>query len=262
MPARKSPVKFANGKTGNTEEKPLRRARRSTETVRRLILQAARELFSERGYAGATTREIAQRADINEVLLFRHFTSKAQLFERAVFEPCQSFIEDFSRNYSPLPLQASTEAARAREFVAGLYQVLHKNRRLMMALIAASFHEPDITRSMSHIEAVRDYYKSAENYMRREGGQSALGIGTSVRLSFGLIAAAVLFEDWMFVGLRKAPSTDRMIDDLSAFVLHGFPGGPTAPIAKVKTKTKAKTTAATDAARPRRKSAAKPASRD
>ena len=51
------------------------------------LLEAALELFSERGYAGATTREIAQRADTNEALLFRHFTSKAQLFERVHVGP-------------------------------------------------------------------------------------------------------------------------------------------------------------------------------
>jgi AcrR family transcriptional regulator len=238
MPSKKSPVPPSQSKTrrkdsastvARTVEKPQRRARRSTETVRRLILEAARELFAERGYAGATTREIAQRADINEVLLFRHFTSKAQLFEQAVFEPCQGFIEEFSRKHPPTPMHASAETAR--EFVTGLYQVFHENRRLMMALIAASFYEPEITRSLAHIDAIQDYYKGAEDYVRLEGANTRLGIGTGVRLSFGLVAATVLFEDWMFAGVRK-PSARRLIDDLSAFMEHGFVGAPTAGIDK------------------------------
>jgi len=41
------------------------------------ILAAATELFSERGYAGTTTRAIANRAGVNEVTLFRRFENKA-----------------------------------------------------------------------------------------------------------------------------------------------------------------------------------------
>ncbi|MDI6901639.1 MAG: TetR/AcrR family transcriptional regulator [Anaerosomatales bacterium] len=41
------------------------------------ILDAATELFSERGYAATTTRAIADAAGVNEVTLFRRFESKA-----------------------------------------------------------------------------------------------------------------------------------------------------------------------------------------
>jgi AcrR family transcriptional regulator len=40
------------------------------------ILRAAAELFTERGYAGTTTRALAERAGVNEVTVFRHFKSK------------------------------------------------------------------------------------------------------------------------------------------------------------------------------------------
>jgi len=41
------------------------------------VVAAARELFAERGYSATTTRAIAERAGVNEVTLFRRFTSKA-----------------------------------------------------------------------------------------------------------------------------------------------------------------------------------------
>lgn len=43
------------------------------------ILQAASDLFSQKGYAGTTTRAIAKKAGVNEVTLFRHFGSKENL---------------------------------------------------------------------------------------------------------------------------------------------------------------------------------------
>jgi AcrR family transcriptional regulator len=41
------------------------------------VIDAANELFAERGYAATTTRAIAERAGVNEVTLFRRFGSKA-----------------------------------------------------------------------------------------------------------------------------------------------------------------------------------------
>lgn len=43
------------------------------------LLKAAIEVFSTEGVVGATTREIARVAEVNEVTLFRHFKSKEQL---------------------------------------------------------------------------------------------------------------------------------------------------------------------------------------
>ncbi len=55
------------------------------------ILAAAMELFSKKGYAAVTTKEIAAKAQVNEVTLFRHFETKQQLFQKVfakyIFEP-------------------------------------------------------------------------------------------------------------------------------------------------------------------------------
>ncbi len=50
------------------------------------ILEAARKVFMEKGYAGARTRDIAKEADINLALLNYHFRSKKKLFEQIVYE--------------------------------------------------------------------------------------------------------------------------------------------------------------------------------
>src|SRR5262249_25627016 len=55
--------------------------------------EAARALIGERGWRGVTTRELAERAGVNEVTLFRQFGSKGHLLEVAVGEALQSFGE-------------------------------------------------------------------------------------------------------------------------------------------------------------------------
>jgi len=53
--------------------------------VRQRILDAAEAVFAERGYGGATTREIAERAGIAKRMLFYYFASKEAVY-RAVLE--------------------------------------------------------------------------------------------------------------------------------------------------------------------------------
>ena len=52
--------------------------------VRDALLEAAIKVFAEVGMRGATTRRIAQAADVNEVTLFRHFKTKEDLLHAAL----------------------------------------------------------------------------------------------------------------------------------------------------------------------------------
>jgi len=58
------------------------------KTVYRAVLQTV----FERGYAGATTKEMAAAADISEVTLFRKFGTKGQLGKQALPGPCPRLI--------------------------------------------------------------------------------------------------------------------------------------------------------------------------
>ncbi|MDP9019177.1 MAG: TetR/AcrR family transcriptional regulator [Candidatus Eremiobacteraeota bacterium] len=64
--------------------------RPSVEDTRERILCAAREIFVLKGPHGTTTREIADRAGVNEATLFRHFGSKFALLDAMKEYHCQN----------------------------------------------------------------------------------------------------------------------------------------------------------------------------
>jgi AcrR family transcriptional regulator len=62
---------------------------RQAEATRQLLVAVARDLFTERGYAGTSIEEIIRRAGVARGALYHHFPGKDALF-RAVFEAVQA----------------------------------------------------------------------------------------------------------------------------------------------------------------------------
>ena len=57
----------------------------------KIILQAAEEEFLLKGFAGARTTEIAQKAGVNHAMLHYYFNTKEQLFEQVMAEKMALF---------------------------------------------------------------------------------------------------------------------------------------------------------------------------
>jgi AcrR family transcriptional regulator len=76
------------------------------EERRHQIVAVAMGVFSERGFRGTTTREIAQAAGVSEAMVFRHFATKEELYAAILdhkayssgskFEPAEMVAEAIS----------------------------------------------------------------------------------------------------------------------------------------------------------------------
>ena len=184
----------ANLAGAQTTDAP-RRSRRSRDEIRQLIVTSARGAFAERGYAGATTRDIATRAGCSETLIFRYFETKAKLFEEAVFTPFDTLIGEF--------LEASTSETLDRQtgnevFVRSIYLFLKDNADLLRALAKSPVDAGD----NGPMHGLDNYFRRAVERLqlqyRLEGAEADVPPRLSVRFGFGMVAAAILFEDWFF----------------------------------------------------------------
>lgn len=66
--------------------------RMAAEDRRLQIALTAMRLFSERGFRGTTTKEIAQAAGVSEAIIFRHFATKEDLYSAIIdLKSCAGF---------------------------------------------------------------------------------------------------------------------------------------------------------------------------
>jgi AcrR family transcriptional regulator len=108
------------------------------------VLEAAMEVFAERGYAGASTAEIAKRAGVAEGTVFKHYRTKKDLL-LGVIAPM------FARTVAPRLLDevkviVSAPHASFEDFLRALYQnrvaFVRKHARIVrIAMQEVPFHD-------------------------------------------------------------------------------------------------------------------------
>lgn len=74
-------------------EKPPRKQQQRSLRTKQKLLDAALEAFSEAGYRGTSTRDIAARAGVHHPLITYHFSNKDRLWRSAVKYVFTDFIE-------------------------------------------------------------------------------------------------------------------------------------------------------------------------
>jgi AcrR family transcriptional regulator len=98
-----------------TASQPTARERQR-EATRERILEAAVEAFAEKGFLGASTREIARRAGTNQGLITYHFRSKDELWRAAaddIFERLGGQLAEHLDMVEPAdPRERAREAIR------------------------------------------------------------------------------------------------------------------------------------------------------
>jgi len=109
---------------------PKKKERAAGATSAR-ILDAAADLFCERGFYAATTRELATRLNIQPASLYHHVTNKEELLHRICRQVMDCFLTDL-----PVALnQAETERGRISAFIDAHLRVMTQNPRPTLAVV-------------------------------------------------------------------------------------------------------------------------------
>jgi len=136
------------------------------DTTRERLLEATLELISEKGYLGATTREIASLAGVSELTLFRKFGKKENLFEEML------------ESYTFLPqLRGLIEEIYEMPVQEGLLTIgthalntLRERRPLVQILLSEMSHYPQEIRRI-HQLMIENLARLLEGYLEHRKGQ-------------------------------------------------------------------------------------------
>ena len=139
----------------------VRPTRMRAEGRRNQIVTIAAELFSQKGFRGTTTKEIADHAGVSEAIIFRHFATKDDLYHAILDNKVEQTTQRMKANLN--------EAAGRRDdnayFGSLAYEMLefHSNDRTFMRLLLFSALEGhDLSEIFFHSTA-----REMKNHIRR-----------------------------------------------------------------------------------------------
>ncbi len=118
----------------------------SADLTKIRIFAAAELVFSRDGFQGATTREIARQAGVNEVTIFRHFHTREELLRATLKHECAAF----DALTHPEEIWKGELRDRLKRYIRDVYSALKDREAIVRAFIGEARLLPEsIRRSRS-----------------------------------------------------------------------------------------------------------------
>lgn len=175
------------------------------------ILDAAVELFGTHGYAGTSTRAIAERADVNEVTLFRRFGSKQGIL-RALGERLKAAQAGHAAAAAP-----DSESAREtlRRLAHMEVAITREGGALAMRLAFDAQSVPEVREVLgetapSNLEGLAEYLAE-----RQQAGEVRADVDPRLLAEafFGMTSSYVMYRMVMGLG-GTLEDSDEAVDQL------------------------------------------------
>lgn len=189
------------------------------------LLAAAMKLVSEKGFLGATTREMAQEAGVTELTLFRHFGSKQKLFEellgRYTFLPA---LKELLPQLDALPCEEALITV-ATKFLLSL-----KERKPMVKIMLSEMNlYPEKIRKVYNdtIDGIRSTLALYFAALRDKGVLRSVSPEAAARMFLGMLISYFRSEEIMRgKDITKNNRMERDVRDFVDIFLHGTLNAP------------------------------------
>jgi AcrR family transcriptional regulator len=195
---------------------------------RKGIVAAAVPLFARKGFAGTTTRELAEAAGISEALLFRHFPTKRQLYGEILRLGCEGdpALERLARLEPSTLTLARMIHYMVRYFLLGAGVERAELETRLRLLLHSFLEDGEYARELFEtiFERVFPLFAASIEAARAAGDLALDAVDATNRFWFGHhVAAMVAFV--LLPGRASIAYQGAMIalvDDASRFILRGL----------------------------------------
>jgi len=119
-------------------QQPARKQQQRSIVTQQKLLDAAIEAFSEGGFRGTSTRDIADRAGVHHPLITYHFKNKDQLWRSAADRIFREFNISLVKAMAEIP--ETRPRARAETFIRTYVRYAHNQPALHKFILQESSH--------------------------------------------------------------------------------------------------------------------------
>lgn len=170
--------------------------RLAAEDRRQQILEVAMQLFSQSGFRGTTTKEIALAAGVNEAIIYRHFATKSELYTAIMDHKAKS---PRAQQMQSALNEAMESGDDRRVFESLAFSILefHDQDEMAMRILLYSALEGHELAEMIYRNHIAKTHRQLTDYVEKriaEGAFRQVDAVTAVRCFMGMIINHVMFK--------------------------------------------------------------------
>jgi len=192
----------------------------SGRSTRDRVLDAALELFGAKGFAATTTKEIARKAGVNEVTVFRTFGTKQGVYVAMLAE--RSLVPAIARSVE-FDLSSPLDEMMTRN-VSTVLDMLKANRHMFMVMLSDVWRQPRARKTLGEVPMQKAIEFLASNLKRQmdAGRLRRMEPELAARAIIGMVQAYFL-TNYLMQGSPDDPEKDdRFVKGFVSIFLDGL----------------------------------------
>ena len=191
---------------------PVDPAERAKQERRRQILGAAKHVFADAGYHGASIHAIIERAQIARGTFYLYFESKAAVFD-SILDQAMAELRSRIHRIEVDDASAPAPQVQLREQVVATLDFIVRDRALATILLSAG-HTPEAEAS----ERLEQFFSETRDLLRR-AIETGIEIGILRSCQPDLVAAALLGLIRGVIEFVVKQGDDAKVDDVVSEML-------------------------------------------
>ena len=196
-------------------------SRMPAEDRRRQLIDTSIDLFSRKGFAGTTTREIAAAAGVNEAIIFRHFATKQDLYKAILDSMCADksvWMDELNAM-----MDANDDEGLVRAVIRGIVSHSRENPRFQRLMLHAALEGHEIA-IIHHNQVKMPIGNKLIEYIARRQAAGAIRQfdPRTVIIALAGIPQFYAFQKYVYQSPEFQDSDDEIIESFVRIVSGGL----------------------------------------
>ena len=177
----------------------------AAEDRREQIIEVAVRLFSQKGFRGTTTKEIAVAAEVNEAIIFRHFSTKSELYAAIIDRKANSAAMIALRSALAEAMEQSDDRRVFETLAFHMLEFHERDDTAMRLLLYSALEGHELAEMITHNHILKTHQQMAEYVKKRmaEGVFRHMDPMVAVRGFVGMVLGHVMNKKFFLCAGRQ-----------------------------------------------------------
>lgn len=190
-----------------------------SNSTQRKILESAIKIFSQKGFSGSTTKEIAKDAGVSEGTIFRYFETKKELL-LALISP--AMVKTITELF--MDIHGKSDEEILRNFLKSNTESIYDNRDLLKIVAYEALFHPEIKTALfdeiikNKAVILNKYFEKAQKL----GKMKDIDPDTATQVLFGLLIGFSIWKFQFKANDEQEYDEENVFDDIIEIFFYGI----------------------------------------